>query len=97
LTSGGVSAFELDRKLALAADAWRRCYENLTIGGRFVVETSMPNMVIFADSFIEADKRGIVHTGFRECDCPGEQGCGSRRHLVSMGTNCRHGPTDKRT
>ena len=32
-------------------DTWRRCYENLTIGGRFVVETSMPNMDLFADSF----------------------------------------------
>jgi len=32
-------------------EVWRRCYENLTIGGRFVVETAMPNMDVFADSF----------------------------------------------
>jgi SAM-dependent methyltransferase len=31
--------------------AWRRCYDNLTIGGRFIVETTTPNMAIFADSF----------------------------------------------
>jgi ubiquinone/menaquinone biosynthesis C-methylase UbiE len=30
---------------------WRQCYENLTTGGRFIVETNMPNMDIFADSF----------------------------------------------
>jgi SAM-dependent methyltransferase len=31
--------------------AWQRCYNNLTIGGRFIVETMMPNMDVFADSF----------------------------------------------
>lgn len=30
---------------------WRQCYENLALGGRFMVETNMPNMDTFADSF----------------------------------------------
>ena len=41
-------------------DAWRQCYENLTIGGRFVVETSMPNMDLFADSFRVPPRTPIV-------------------------------------
>ena len=30
---------------------WRRCHDNLTPGGRFIVEVNMPNMDVFADSF----------------------------------------------
>jgi ubiquinone/menaquinone biosynthesis C-methylase UbiE len=30
---------------------WNQCRRNLTPGGRFLVETTMPNMAIFADSF----------------------------------------------
>lgn len=31
--------------------AWNQCRRNLTPGGRFLVEITMPNMAIFADSF----------------------------------------------
>jgi SAM-dependent methyltransferase len=31
--------------------AWQQCYNNLTLGGRFIVETMMATMDIFADSF----------------------------------------------
>ena len=32
-------------------DAWRRAFQNLAPGGRFVVETVMPNFSAYADSF----------------------------------------------
>jgi len=32
-------------------DVWRRAFENLTPGGRFVVEATMPNFAAYADSF----------------------------------------------
>jgi SAM-dependent methyltransferase len=30
---------------------FQRCYENLAVGGRFVVEVTMPNLATYADSF----------------------------------------------
>jgi ubiquinone/menaquinone biosynthesis C-methylase UbiE len=38
---------ELDDQIAV----FKRCYENLNPGGRFVVEVTMPNMAAYADSF----------------------------------------------
>lgn len=38
---------ELEDQLAV----WRRAFENLRPGGRFVVETTMPNFSAYADSF----------------------------------------------
>jgi SAM-dependent methyltransferase len=38
---------ELEDQIAV----FRRCYENLNPGGRFIVEVTMPNMAAFADSF----------------------------------------------
>jgi SAM-dependent methyltransferase len=32
-------------------DAWKQAYHNLNIGGRFVVDVSMPRMAAYADSF----------------------------------------------
>src|SRR4029077_15876467 len=32
-------------------DVWRRAFQNLTPGGRFVVEATMPNFSAYADSF----------------------------------------------
>ena len=38
---------ELDDQIAV----FKRCYENLNPGGRFMVEVNMPNMAAYADSF----------------------------------------------
>ena len=38
---------ELDDQIAL----FKRCYQNLSLGGRFVVEVTMPNLAVYADSF----------------------------------------------
>jgi SAM-dependent methyltransferase len=38
---------ELEDQIAV----FRQCYENLTPGGRFIVEVTMPNLAAYADSF----------------------------------------------
>ena len=38
---------ELEDQIAV----FKRCYENLTPGGRFIVEVTMPNLAAYADSF----------------------------------------------
>jgi SAM-dependent methyltransferase len=38
---------ELEDQIAV----FKRCYENLTPGGRFMVEVTMPNMAAYSDSF----------------------------------------------
>ncbi len=38
---------ELDDQIAV----FKRCYENLDPGGRFIVEVNMPNMAAYSDSF----------------------------------------------
>ena len=38
-------------ELADQIAVFTRCYENLAVGGRFVVEVTMPNLATYADSF----------------------------------------------
>jgi SAM-dependent methyltransferase len=38
-------------ELADQIAVFKRCYENLTPGGRFIVEVTMPNMAAYSDSF----------------------------------------------